>query len=97
MRMMVKISIGAKAGNQAIKDGSLPRTMEAFTQQYKPEAAYFTTEGGDRTAFFVISLTDPSLIPSIAEPFFHAMGAGVDFRPVMNADELRAGLQRLSH
>lgn len=97
MRMMVKVTIGAKAGNQGIKDGSLPRTIDAFMQQFKPEAAYFATEGGDRTAFFVVDMTDPSIIPSIAEPFFQALGAGVDFRPVMNADDLRAGLQKLPH
>jgi hypothetical protein len=97
MRMMVKVTIGAKAGNQGIKDGSLPKTMEAFMQQHKPEAAYFTTEGGERTAFFVINMADGSAMPSVAEPFFQALGAEVDFRPVMNADELRAGLQKLPH
>jgi len=97
MRMMVTVSIGAKAGNQAIKDGSLPRTMDTFIQQFKPEAAYFTTEGGDRTAIFVVSMADSSLMPAIAEPFFAALGASVDFRPVMNGDELRGGLQKLQH
>jgi hypothetical protein len=70
--------------------------MEAFMRDHKPEAAYFTAQGGDRTAFFVVDLPEASAIPSLAEPFFMALNAHVDFRPVMNAEDLRAGLQRLA-
>lgn len=63
-------------------------------RDYKPEAAYFTTQGGDRGAIFVVDLPDASGIPALAEPFFMGLNAHVDFRPAMNADELRTGLQR---
>ena len=33
-------------------------------------------------------------IPAIAEPFFQMLNATVEFIPVMNADDLRSGLQR---
>jgi len=96
MRTLVTVTVGTEAGNGAIKDGSLPKIIEAFMREYKPEAAYFTTtEGGERSALFVIDLADPSAIPSMAEPFFMGLNARVTFRPVMNPDELSAGLQRL--
>lgn len=94
MRTLITVRIGAEAGNRAIKDGTLPKVIEAFMRDHKPEAAYFTTEQGERGALFVIDLSDPSAIPVIAEPFFMGFDARVTFRPVMNADELRAGLQR---
>jgi hypothetical protein len=75
MRTLLTVTIGADAGNRANKDGSLAKVIEAFTRDFKPEAAYFTTTGGDRTAYFVFDLKDPSAMPSVAEPFFMALNA----------------------
>ncbi len=95
MRTMLTVSIGAEAGNKAIKDGSLAKLMEGFMQRFKPESAYFLADGGKRTAQFVFDLSDPSDIPSVAEPFFMGPNAEVSATPVMNADDLRAGLVKL--
>jgi hypothetical protein len=62
----------------------------------KPEAAYFLADDGRRTALMVFDLVDTSDIPSIAEPFFTTMNASVAIVPVMNADDLRRGLEKLS-
>src|SRR5215469_10586771 len=97
MRMMVTVKLSGEAANRAFKDGSLVKTMEAFMQQYKPEAAYFATEAGHRTAHFFISMADSNLMPAIAEPFFLNLNAHVDFRPVMNIDDLQAGLKKVQH
>jgi hypothetical protein len=97
MRMMMTVTIAAEAGNRGLKDGSLPRTIEAFMQQFKPEAAYFTIAGGDRTAIFVLSMTDANQLPTLAEPFFEALGAHIELTPAMNADDLKAGLQKMPH
>jgi hypothetical protein len=94
MRTLLTVTIGAEAGNRAVKDGTLPKVMEKFTRDFKPEAAYFTTTGGDRTAYFVFDLKDPSAMPSVAEPFFVGLNAHVGFRPVMNAADLKAGLPK---
>jgi hypothetical protein len=40
-------------------------------------------------------LKDPSEIPAICEPFFMNMNAKVEMSPVMNADDLKKGLDSL--
>jgi hypothetical protein len=95
MRVMVKIGIPVEAGNQAVKDGSLAAAMQRTAERWKPEAMYFTTFDGQRTAFMVIDLPDASGIPPLAEPFFRELNANVQLAPVMNADDLQKGLSQL--
>jgi hypothetical protein len=92
MRVMARVSIPVEAGNKGIRDGSLPRVMQQAAERWKPEAAYFTTFDGRRTAFFVFDMTDSSAIPPFAEPFFMELDAEVQISPVMNTDDLQKGL-----
>jgi hypothetical protein len=96
MRMMAKISIPVEAGNKGIQDGSLPKAMQQAAERWKPEAMYFTTFDGRRTAFIVFDLPDSSGIPPFAEPFFMGLNAEVQFSPVMNGDDLQKGLSNLA-
>ena len=93
MRMMMKVSMPVEPANAAIKDGSLPKTMQELAARLKPEASYFYTECGKRTALFVFDMKDSAQMPVIAEPFFMRLNAGVELHPVMNADDLKAGLK----
>ncbi|MGE5337396.1 MAG: hypothetical protein ACM3PU_06180 [Gemmatimonadota bacterium] len=95
MRTLVTVTIDNEAGNRAIRDGTMSKIMETFTREHKPEAVYFTALDGKRTGLFVVDIASSSAIPAIAEPFFMQLGAHVDFKPVMNVEELRAGLQKL--
>ncbi|MER5255516.1 hypothetical protein [Streptomyces sp. NPDC002855] len=81
--------------NEAIKNGTLPKLMQAVTEQIKPEAAYFGPSDGGRCATFVFDMQDSSEMPSIAEPFFLELGAEIEIYPVMNAEDLRKGLSAL--
>ncbi len=92
MRMMMKVSFPVEKANQTIADGSLPRNMQAILGELKPEAAYFTTFQGKRTAFVFFDLQDPSQMPSVGEPFFLAFNAEVDLYPVMSPADLEKGL-----
>ncbi len=94
MRLMMRVSIPNDPVSDPVKDGRLPKTVMAFVKKMKPEACYFTTYFGERTAFFVLDMKDSSLMPTAAEPFFTDLGAGVDFSPVMNLEEMRAGIQK---
>jgi hypothetical protein len=94
MRMLMKVQIPTKAGNGAIKDGSLPEIVGRAIDTLKAEAAYFTAEEGMRTALIFFEMTDSSGIPPAAEPFFMGLDAKITLVPVMNADELRTGVGR---
>jgi hypothetical protein len=96
MRMMMKIAIPVEAGNIAVKDGSLGKVFGEALERLKPEAAYFLPDNGVRTGIMVFDVKDASDIPSLAEPFFMAFNASITMVPVMNADDLKAGLAKLS-
>ena len=95
MRTMMRISIPVGNGNKGIQDGSLPRVIQTTLEALKPEAAYFFTEAGKRTALVVFDLQDPSQIPVVCEPLFMGLDASIDLLPVMNAQDLQAGLGQL--
>ena len=84
-----------ESGNQAIKDGSLGTVIQRAAERWKPEAMYFTTFDGQRTAYVVFDLPDASAIPVFAEPFFRELNASVELAPVMNGDDLQKGLSQL--
>ena len=94
MRMLMKVSIPVESGNKGVREGALPKTVAEFVDRVKPEAAYFAAEAGKRTATFVFDLKDPTLIPSIAEPFFQNLNAAIELSPVMNLEELKAGVEK---
>jgi hypothetical protein len=89
MRVLLKVSIPIAEGNAAIADGSLGNTLSSILADIKPEAAYFAEDNGARTAFLVVNLSDSSQIPAVAEPFFLAFNARVEFHPAMNLEDLK--------
>jgi hypothetical protein len=93
MRTLLKATMDVTASNKAVMDGSLQKLMQTTMEKLKPEASYFTAIDGCRACFIVFDLKDPSEIPSIAEPFFLNLNAKVEFSPVMNADDLKKGLE----
>ncbi len=95
MRMMMRVGIPVEAGNEGVKNGALAKTIMAFVKKFKPESCYFTTDCGERTGFFVFDMKDSTLMPSVAEPFFINLGAAIDYYPVMNLEDLKAGLAKL--
>ncbi len=94
MRMMLKFSMPVEAANRAIKDGMLPKILQGLMADLKPEASYFTAQDGLRTGFMFFDMKDSTQIPSIAEPLFQGLNAAIEFAPVMNADDLKAGLEK---
>jgi hypothetical protein len=92
MRMMLKILIPTEAGNDAIKDGSLGRVLETAMSKLKPEAAYFVAQDGVRSAMMFFDMKDASDIPGIVEPLFLGLNAEIELLPVMNAEDLKKGL-----
>jgi hypothetical protein len=95
MRVMARISIPVESGNAGIQNGALPKVLGQTADRFKPEAMYFTTFDGKRTAYIVFDLADASDIPSFAEPIFTQLNAQVEITPVMNAEDLQKGLSQL--
>jgi len=95
VRIMLRVTIPVEQGNKAIKDGSLAKTLQAFMDEHKPEAAYFLPYKGMRTALFFFDMRDTTDIPRIAETMFIGLNAAIGMIPVMNADDLKAGLAKV--
>jgi hypothetical protein len=94
--MMLRWTVPVERGNQTIRDGSLARTIETLLEALKPEAAYFWPENGERAGLMVFDMADPTQIPQIAEPLFMNVHAAVEFVPVMDADDLRTAIGKLT-
>ena len=89
MRCLLKVSIPVETGNAAISDGTLPKTIESILAELRPESAYFAEENGNRTGFIFFDLKETSQIPAVAEPWFLAFNAHVEFHPAMTIDDLK--------
>lgn len=93
MRMMLKAIMPTEKSNHAIRDGTLPQTVDATLARLQPEAAYFTPVEGKRALMVFFDMTEPERMPVILEPLFE-LDAEVELVPVMNAHELREGLAK---
>lgn len=88
MRFLVKVNIPVEAGNEAAKAGKLGTTIQSILEELKPEAAYFTDDNGQRTAFLFLDIQDASQIPAVAEPWFLAFNASIQIHLVMVLEDL---------
>jgi hypothetical protein len=88
MRFFVKVSFPVEAGNAAAKKDSF-KVIGKILDHQKPEAAYFITEHGKRTAILIVDLKDASEIPGFAEPWFLALNASIEATPAMVAEDLK--------
>lgn len=96
MRMMMRWTVPAAAGNAAIQSGAMQESVESLLRDLQPEAAYFFASGGMRGGLVVFDLADPSQIPLVAEPLFNAYDAAVEIVPVMNAEDLQKAFAKLA-
>jgi len=94
MRTMLKMQLPVEAGNEAVRSGRIAEVIRATVERLQPEAAYFGTEDGKRSAYVVFDLQDPSQLPVIAEPLFQELNGSVSFAPVMNLEELQKGTEQ---
>jgi hypothetical protein len=94
--MLLKVKFPHKEFNEAVRNGSVGQTVRRILAESKPEAVYFTEQEGQRSVILIVDLPDPSKVPSLAEPWFLAFNADVEFHIVMAPEELqKAGLEDL--
>lgn len=94
MRVMMKVCMPVEAGNKGVKEGILPDTVMRFVEQMKPEASYFFPEDGLRTALFFFDLENPTMIPTVVEPFFTKLNAAITLTPAMNLEDMKTGVAK---
>jgi hypothetical protein len=96
MRMLLNVRIPHAEFNAAMKDGTAGSKLNRVLEAINPEAVYFTEQNGQRGAVLIVDLPGPSKIPALAEPWFLAFHADVEFRVAMTPEDLkRAGLEEL--
>jgi hypothetical protein len=88
MRFMLKAILDTEKANAAAKAGTLGKTIRSIVGALKPEAAYFTDDHGKRTAYVFFDMRDASQIPAVAEPWFVAFSAHIEFHAVMVPEDL---------
>ena len=70
--------------------------MQAVMGDLKPEAAYFTIDGGQRTAYFVVNMESATDLPRIAEPLWLSWNADVTVSPVFLPEEMEAAMPAIA-
>ncbi|MYR43285.1 hypothetical protein [Streptomyces sp. SID5910] len=96
MRVMLKATLDTEKANELIRSGRMSDLMRESLERIKPEAAYFGTPGGRRTALLFFDLQDSSELPVVGERFFLDLNAEVEVCPIMNGDDLAKGLSQLA-
>jgi hypothetical protein len=89
MRFMIKVIWDVEKGNELARKGNLGKIVQSILEEIKPEAAYFIAEGGHRSVILFVNMDDVSQMPAIAEPWFLAANATVEFEPVMTIEDLQ--------
>jgi hypothetical protein len=94
--MLLSVTFPPEPFNTLVKEKRAGQIINQIFSELKPETAYFTEENGSRGAVLIINLSEPSQIPSFAEPFFLKFKADCRFRIAMTAEELgKADLDNL--
>jgi hypothetical protein len=96
MRMLLNVKFCPETFNKAVRDGSVGQKLRRILEEAKPEAVYFTEQGGNRSAIMIVDVAEPSQVPFLAEPWFLTFKAEVAFHVVMTPEDLqKAGLEDL--
>ena len=96
MRMLVKVKFPHAEFNQAVRDGSVGQKLRRILAESQPEAVYFTERHGQRSAILIVEVPEPARVPALAEPWFLAFNADVEFHIVLTPEDLqKAGLEEL--
>lgn len=90
MKFLIRAELDLDATNEVIRTGKATNMIRDLLEEFQPDNAYFFASGGKRTVLMVIDLEDASHIARIAEPWFQAFKAKVQFTPVMTIEDLEA-------
>ena len=89
MHFLVKVTIPVQAGNAMVRDPKFGKKLDEILSDIKPKAAYFAVDGGQRTMYLVVDISDASRLPAVAEPFWLAFEASVECIPIMTEKDFQ--------
>jgi hypothetical protein len=96
MRMIMDVRLPLEPFNTMARNGAAGQKLQQILGDIKPEAVYFSERDGKRGAILIVDVTDPSAVPRLAEPFFLAFDASVQFHIAISPEDLaNAGLDEL--
>ena len=96
MRMIMDVRLPLEPFNTMVRNGAAGQKLQQILGDIKPEAVYFSERDGKRGAILIVDVPDPSAVPRLAEPFFLAFDASVQFHIAMSPEDLaNAGLDEL--
>jgi hypothetical protein len=96
MRMMMFVRFPVEPFNTAVRNGTAAAKVKQILEDAKPEHVWFSEHEGKRGGVLVVNLAGPSDVPRLAEPWFLAFNAEVEFKIAMTPDDLgRADLDAL--
>ena len=96
MKMLLRITMPNEPFNSMIRKGTVGKALEKILGDLKPEAAYFTLDGGERSALLVININKPGDYVKYAEPFFLQFDAEIKYDIAMSPDELKnSGIEEI--
>jgi hypothetical protein len=87
-----------RCSDQSIRETSLlDGTLDVLNCREKPlTLTPKRKQHGQRSLVMIVEMSDPSKIPTLAEPWFLTFNANVEFRVVMTPDDLKkAGLDEI--
>ena len=94
MRMIMLVQFPIEPFNTYVKNGTIGAKIKQILGAIKPEHAWFSERDGKRGAILVVNLDKASDVARLAEPFFLAFNAEVEYRVAMTPEDLGgAGLE----
>ena len=97
MRVLLKVEFPVETANAAMKNGSMPKTIQSILEEQKPESAYFLDSNGKRAGLLFLDLEDASQIPALVEPWMLAFNASVEMHPVMTPEDFAKAASSIEH
>lgn len=88
MRFLITVILDTEKANAVTKAGKLGSTIQSILEGMKPEAAYFSDTDGQRSGYIICNVDSADQIPALAEPWFLAFNAKIQFKLVMIPQDL---------
>jgi hypothetical protein len=94
MRMIMLVQFPIEPFNSYVKNGTIGAKVKQVVGAIKPEHVWFSERDGKRGAILVVDLDKASDVARLAEPWFLAFNAEVEYRVAMTPEDLGgAGLE----